>query len=221
MTLASSFVAPPPLNAPGPETHNAPRSLTPKQVLAVDRLIEATFEELRQNGPDGFSVRGAAKRAGVAPATAYTWFSSKEHLLAEAMWQKIRTLPDHDQSVSENGTVELHDTPNLASQPRRVIEELERLSTFLAEVPEFSAACTAALLSSSVDVRHLRVKIGQEIHRRLMSALGPRSDQKTVRALELAYSGAMLHVGMGHLTFSELPSQLTEVAILVLGHRGD
>ena len=33
-----------------------------------------------------------ARRAGVAPATAYTYFASKEHLVTEVFWQRVREL---------------------------------------------------------------------------------------------------------------------------------
>ena len=34
-------------------------------------------------------LSGVAKRAGVAPATAYTYFASKEHLVAEVFWRRF------------------------------------------------------------------------------------------------------------------------------------
>ena len=46
----------------------------------VHRLVDAAVEELHRTGYEGLSVRNVAKRAGVAPATAYTYFSSKDHL---------------------------------------------------------------------------------------------------------------------------------------------
>ena len=49
----------------------------------VDALVAATIAELRARGYDGLTVRNAARRAGVAPATAYTYFASKDHLVAE------------------------------------------------------------------------------------------------------------------------------------------
>ena len=38
-------------------------------------------------------MRSAAERAGVAPATAYTYFASKDHLLAEVLWRRMEALP--------------------------------------------------------------------------------------------------------------------------------
>ena len=39
------------------------------------------------------TVRNVARRAGVAPATAYTYFASKDHLVAEVFWRRLRGPP--------------------------------------------------------------------------------------------------------------------------------
>ena len=71
--------------------HEAPRRwLTERQAEAVDQLVDAAEAEVEASGYDGLSVRNVARRAGVAPATAYTYFSSKDHLLAELLWRNAR-----------------------------------------------------------------------------------------------------------------------------------
>ena len=37
-------------------------------------------------------MRDVAALAGVAPATAYTYFVSKDHLVAEVFWRRLSTL---------------------------------------------------------------------------------------------------------------------------------
>lgn len=49
----------------------------------VQRLAEAALSEVRETGYGDLAIRNVAARAGVAPATAYTYFSSKNHLLTE------------------------------------------------------------------------------------------------------------------------------------------
>lgn len=180
-----------------------PRQLGPRQAEIVQRLVEATVEEVAAAGPEGFTVRGAARRAGVAPATAYTYFSSKEHLLAETMWRRMRALPPVEVDAG-SGTLE------------RVSRVLGSLGTYIADEPAFTAAVRVALLSSNPDVERLRDRIGAEIHRRLVTACGEDTDPAVVRALELAYTGAMITAGMGHMSFSELPERMAEVARLLL-----
>ena len=61
------------------------RRLTERQAEVVAELVRAAEVEVDEVGYDGVTVRGVARRAGVAPATAYNYFSSKDHLLAEVL----------------------------------------------------------------------------------------------------------------------------------------
>ena len=65
------------------------RRLTAQQAETVARLTDAAVDVLNADGFDGLTVRVVAKRAGVAPATAYTYFSSKSHLVAEVFWRRL------------------------------------------------------------------------------------------------------------------------------------
>src|SRR3546814_3490165 len=65
------------------------RTLSGRQSDRIAALVEATLAELRTHGYDGLTVRNAARRAGVAPATAYTYFGSKDHLVAEVFWRRL------------------------------------------------------------------------------------------------------------------------------------
>ena len=47
---------------------------------------------------------------------------------------------------------------------------------------------------------------------RLSSSLGEDADRRVLRALDLAWSGAMLWAGMGHIAFTEVPDALIGVA---------
>lgn len=188
-------------------------TLTPRQAETVDRLVEAAVEEVRAVGFGGLTVRNVAARAGVAPATAYTYFGSKEHLVSEVFWRRLTTLPD----VRLDGR---------RSPADRVSAVLRDVAMLVANEPELSAACTIALLSDDPDVRSLRDRIGGTIHRRLVVALGDGTrdgvqdgDRAVLDAIELAFSGAMLQTGTGHLSYDELGDRLASAAELILGGR--
>jgi AcrR family transcriptional regulator len=174
------------------------RRLTAKQVAVVERLVDAAADEARQLGYEATTVRGAAKRAGVAPATAYTYFASKDHLLAEVLWRRMDGLPEPASSAG----------PGLDC----LTSELELLGLFMADDPVLAEACTSALLGSGPEVRAVRMRFGAEVRRRLERALGEGVDPSVLEGLELAYSGAMLWAGMGHLEFSEVPLVLGRLA---------
>jgi len=180
------------------------RRLTPKQVAVVERLVEAAADEARLHGYEGATVRSAAKRAGLSPATAYTHFASKDHLLAEVLWRALEALARPAHSAG-------------SSALDKVAAELEVLGLFMADDPTLAAACTTALLGSGPEVRAVRLRFGTEVHSRLSDALGSAASPEVVGALELAYSGAMLWAGMGHLDFAEVPGRLTALAARLMG----
>jgi len=178
------------------------RHLSARQAAVVARLVDAAAVEAREHGYEGLTVRKAAKRAAVAPATAYTYFASKDHLLAEVMWRRL-----HAATVAD---------PNGATAIDRVTAVLQDLGLLMADDPALAAACTTALLGPGPDVRRLRDRLGAHIHTRLALALGDDEDPVVLRTLELAYIGAMLSAGMGHGSFAEVPADLRDVAHLIL-----
>jgi AcrR family transcriptional regulator len=173
------------------------RRLTDRQADTVQKLVDAVVGEVRQHGYEGTTVRGVAKRAGVAPATAYTYFASKDHLFAEVWWRRLRAL-------------------RRATDAAGAIRDICLL---VAGEPELSAACTTAMLAGDPDVAHLRDRIGREIRLRLADALGPKANPIALHALEYALSGALLQAGMGHLDYADLAADLGDVAALVLRAR--
>jgi len=54
-----------------------------RQEETFRKVLAAGIETLREKSYADLTVRAVAARAKVAPATAYTYFSSKNHLIAE------------------------------------------------------------------------------------------------------------------------------------------
>jgi AcrR family transcriptional regulator len=181
------------------------RELNARQAETVERVVVAVLDELRAVGFDALTVRNVAARASVAPATAYTYFSSKNHLVVEAFWRELAGRP----------RVELDRSGSLD----RVVAVFEDLADFLAREPELAAAATAALLVTEPDVKQLRILVGAEIDARIAEALGPEVRAEVRDVLSLAWAGAMLQAGMGHARFDHLGARLGAVAQLVLQER--
>lgn len=177
----------------------------------VDRLVAAALEEIRSAGYEALTVRSVAARARVAPATAYTYFSSKPHLVAETFWRALRADRNRERRAEPEAGPEAG--PG-AGPGDRVAALFAGLADFLAAEPELAAAVTVALLRDEPEVRRLQRVIGAEITNRLVEALGERTD--ALEVLTLAWSGAMLQAGMGHTTYAEMGAQLRRVADLVL-----
>ncbi len=184
------------------------RRLTARQAEVVMQLVAATEQEAQEVGYTGLTVRSVARRAGVAPATAYTYFGSKDHLLAEVLWRRMQALPPVERSTDQP----VHE---------RLVDAVRAMVLFTTESPGLVDACTVALLSTSPDVKHLRDRIGAQIHRRLATALGPDVDPRVVRVLDATFSGALLTAGMGHMSSMDIPEFVAGAADLMVGDGGD
>jgi AcrR family transcriptional regulator len=181
----------------------ARRGLAGRQADRVDALVDATIAELRSTGYEGLTVRNVARRAGVAAATAYTYFGSKDHLVAEVFWRRLSALPEPV-------------VDGRRSAATRVSAALRDLALHIAAEPELAAASTTAILAADPDVQRLRGRIGVAFTQRLQSALGADHDPAVVRALNLALAGALLQAGMGYFSYTELADRMDEVARLVV-----
>jgi AcrR family transcriptional regulator len=180
----------------------APRNR--RQQETFRKVLAAGVQTLRETSYAELTVRAVAARAKVAPATAYTYFSSKNHLIAEVYLDLVRQVP-YFTDVND-------------PMPSRVDQALRHLTLVVADEPEVAAACTTALLGGSADpaVRTARDRIGAEIHRRITSAIGPNADPRTVSALEMTFFGALANAGSGAFTYHQIADRLAYVAGLIL-----
>jgi AcrR family transcriptional regulator len=185
-----------------PPAHAGRRHLSERQAEVMERLIAAAAEEAEERSYAEISVRTIAKRAGVAPATAYTHFSGKDHLLAEVLLQCTQAFP---------GLVDL-----TLPLPDRVADTARTMG-FAAMGPAAVAVCTTALLGDGPDVKRVRSRLGAEITRRLAAALGAGVDPGVLDVLQVTYTGAVLSAGMGHLAFDAVPPLMAEAAALMTG----
>ncbi|WP_168700072.1 TetR/AcrR family transcriptional regulator [Gordonia paraffinivorans] len=180
------------------------RRLTRQQAETVARLTDAAVEVLNDEGFEGLTVRSVAKLAGVAPATAYTYFSSKSHLVAEVFWRRLSA------GVSQPDPT--------ASKAERVAQVLREVALVVAGEGQLGGAVTVALLGTDPDVEHLRIRIGVFIRRRLAEALedDPENPSPLLDALEMIYAGGLVHAGMGHMTYEETSERLVAAAHLLM-----
>ena len=167
-----------------------------RQEETFRKVLAAGVEMLRESSYADLTVRAVAKRAQVAPATAYTYFSSKNHLIAEVYLDLIRQAP-YFTDVNETRSTRLDST-------------LRHIALAVADEPEVAAACTTALMGGGNDaaVGTVRDRIGAEIHRRITSAIGPDADPRRCRALEMTFFGALVQAGSGAFTYRQIADRL-------------
>jgi len=188
--------------SPDPDAGETPRNR--RQEETFRKVLTAGVEMLRESTYADLTVRAVAARAKVAPATAYTYFSSKNHLIAEVYLDLLRKVP-YFTDVNE-------------SRATRVEQALRSMALTVADEPEVAAACTTALMSGTDStVRRVRDRIGAEIHRRIRSAVGPDADPRMVSALEMTFFGALVNAGSGVFTYHQIADRLSYVVGLIVG----
>lgn len=181
------------------------RSLGPRQAATVERLLESV-EALLQREPFGnVTMRTIAKEAGVSSATAYTYFTSKEHLVAELLWRRLQAVEDPTRDASQDPI-------------ERCTAVLSDFATLVADEPYLARACSESLIADDPDVHTVRDLIGAEMHRRLVAAAGSSASPEAIFTLELVVSGALIRAGTGHSGYRDLPARLgAAVEIIVKG----
>jgi AcrR family transcriptional regulator len=181
---------------------------SPRQVLKagqaekLSRLLEAAGELLEEMGHEQMTVRMVAARAGVAPATAYTYFSSKDHLFAEMFWRLLDSSP----------------TPSVGrgSAARRVERAAVHLTEVICGSPALAAAVTKSLLGSDPEVERCRRSIGALWVQRFGEALGDQATGDLVETLTCAFTGALLEAGMGIRSYGQLPEQVGRMVRVIM-----
>jgi AcrR family transcriptional regulator len=174
-----------------------------RQEETIRKVLNAAVELLRETSYSDLTMRMVAARAGVAPATAYTYFRSKNALIAEVYLRLVREVP-------------LFTDVNQTTQ-QRVTAQLRELSLLVADEPELAAAATTALMGNEPEVRGIRDKIGMEVHRRIASALGPGAWPEVLATLELIFYGALVHAGTRSATYYQMADRLDSVIALIMG----
>jgi TetR/AcrR family transcriptional regulator, cholesterol catabolism regulator len=167
----------------------------------VRKLLDAGVEELRASSYAGLTMRAVAARAGVSPASAYTYFPSKNALVATLYLEVLRTVPLH---------VDVNDTPKT-----RVNATMREMALAGADEPELTAACATALMAEDPAVTSVRVEIAQETARRIQVALGPGWTPAVRSTLELTFAGALMSARF--LTYDQIGQRMDAAVDLILG----
>ena len=170
------------------------RRLSGKRADTVRRLSRATVEVLREVGYHDLTLQAVAARAGAARATAYTYFSSKDHLIADVYWRRLATEQPPESSSADVKT--------------RVIAVLRRLAFLVADEPALVDALRVVINSSDPDVELIRAKIATRTHHLISAAVADDADEETVTLLELIYTGAMVLAGAGLISASDVAERL-------------
>lgn len=167
----------------------------------IRKVLDAGLQELRESSYANLTMRAVATRAGVSPASAYTYFPSKNALVASVYLGCLRDLPLR---------TDVNDTT-----PTRVSAALRDMALVVADEPELTIACGAALMADDPSVTPLREQIGEEVSRRIGAALGPGWPRAVKSTLQITFAGALMTARF--VSYQEIAGQLDEAVNLILG----
>ncbi len=177
-------------------------ALSERQCGTLNALLDAALDQIRDDGYDSLTVRLVAQRAGVTHTTAYSYFSSKDELVAELYWRQVRALPD---PVLDPGR----------TTADRIAAALAEPALLFDREPALSRAGLAALFKNDPGVERVRDAVGTDLAARIGAALGDNADPAVTETLLLTFSGAMLQAGLGYFDFATVVAIMKRVASLL------
>lgn len=125
-------------------------ALSKGQAARRQRVIEAALELGSKGGYDAVQMRDVATTANVALGTIYRYFSSKDHLLAEALVEWVRDLSRRVHARPPRGQT-------LAG---RVLDVLRRATRAMESDPLLSEAVIGALASKDPHAARCQREVG-------------------------------------------------------------
>jgi TetR/AcrR family transcriptional regulator, cholesterol catabolism regulator len=185
--------------------------MTSRQLIRRAKIIEAVIDLIGDVGADAVQMRDVAQRSGVALATVYRYFSSKEHLLAAALedWQKRLTR----RILASRGTRTDHDPlPG-------VLDYLRRAQRAFYRNPEMTALMLQTMRSIAPEARATIEQMNRtdiEMFNSLLDGVAPEDIPNITFGLNAALSNALAAVLTGMMTLEESLGRVEWVARALL-----
>jgi AcrR family transcriptional regulator len=174
------------------------RTVRGRQAETVQKLMDAAIADLAEMPYSEVSSRTIAKRADVSIATFYTYFSSKDHLLAVVFRDRMNEAIAQDISAGANARERIELAMGNIVSTAFTDQGLQR-------------AWTVALLADDPDVKLLQQEYAAKFGAYLLEALGDEAGQVAREGILLVVAGGLLAAGQDVLSFADLPRLLGEI----------
>ena len=184
-----------------------------RQLVRRAKIIEAVIDLIADVGAEAVQMRDVAQRSGVALATVYRYFSSKDHLLAAALddWQKRLTR----RIVSSSGRTGQDPLPG-------VLDYLRRAQRAFHRNPEMTTLMLQTMTSTDLEARATIDQMNRtnaEMFNRLLEGVESEDIPHISFGISAALSNALAGVLTGVLTLDESLSRVEWVARALLDSR--
>jgi AcrR family transcriptional regulator len=185
--------------------------MTSGQLVRRARIIEEVIDLIADVGADAVQMRDVAQRSGVALATVYRYFRSKEHLLAAVLedWQKRLTR----RILAARGRADKDPLPGILDYLRRAQRAFHRH-------PEMTALMLQTMASTDPEARaamdHMN-RTNVEVFDRLLEGVASEKIPNVSFGINAALSSALAAVLTGAWTLDESLSRVEWVARTLIG----
>ncbi len=184
--------------------------MTSGQLIRRAKVIEEVIGLIAEVGAEAVQMRDVAQRSGVALATVYRYFSSKDHLLAAALedWQKRLTR----RILAAGGPPDRDPLPGVLDYLRRALRAFHRN-------PEMTALMLQLLRSTDPEAKATIDRMNRtnaEMFNRLLDGVASEDIPNVGFALNAALSGALTGLLTGRLSFDESLRHVEWVAGVLL-----
>ena len=185
--------------------------MTSSQLIRRAKIIEEVIDLIADVGAEAVQMRDVAQRSGVALATVYRYFSSKEHLLAAALedWQKRLTR----RVLAAGGPPDPDPLSGILDYLRRALRAFHRN-------PEMTALMLQMMTSTDPEAKATIDQMDRtnvEMFNRLLNGVAPEEISNVSFGLNAALTGALTALLTGRLTLEESLSHVEWVARVLLG----
>ena len=180
--------------------------MTSGQLVRRAKIIEAVIDLIADVGADAVQMRDVAGRSGVALATVYRYFSSKENLLAAALedWQKRLT-----RRIMAAGA------PVGESPLPGILDYLQRAQRAFHRNPRMTALMLQTMTSTDPEAKAAIDHMGRtnvELFNRLLEGVATEEIARISFGINAALTSALTAVLVGMMTLEESLSRVEWVA---------
>ena len=188
--------------------------MTSRQLVRRATIIEAVIDLIADVGADAVQMRDVAKRSGVALATVYRYFNSKDYLLAAALedWQKRLTRRI---LASRGGRSDQDPLPGILDYLRRAQRAFHRNSHMTALMFQTTTS-TDPEARATIDRMN---RTNTEMFNSLLDGVAPEDVPNITFGLNAALSSSLAGVLTGMMTLEESLARVEWVARVLLTDR--
>lgn len=187
-----------------------PTVLTPGQQARRQRVVDAAVALSRQREFDRIQVKDVAEEAGVALGTVYHYFSSKEHLFAEALVTWAGTLQSNVTRHPLAGTTPAERLRETLHRSVRAFQRQPHMAKLVATL-EMSGDPFAAEIFERLD------RATRSVYIAALEGVDPVVIAQVVRVTESVLSAVLRTWSAGRLSMVDVYARLDEAVDLVLG----